>query len=191
MLLGDPGGAAMIPKKGEFSAIFNQNQMYRFTGSGVTRKHTKISIGLLMQSGLEIKVGKYLKSDGISIDIKGLAYHIKKKKFGIGLHFTSYSHNLETFYAGKARETGISIHKRFKKKDLKPFLYYSKILLYPEAEMIESHNLESQAEFISFGLMTEINHFVLGTYMTTRIEDSFNLNKQAAQINIVLGALLY
>ena len=107
------------------------------------------------------------------------------------MHFTSYKHNLRTFYAGKARETGISIHKRFKKKNLKPFFYYSKILLYPKPEMIDSYDLDSELEFVSFGLMTEINHFVIGTYMTTQIEDTMNLNKESSQLNILLGALLY
>ena len=66
-----------------------------------------------------------------------------------------------------------------------------KILLDPKPDMIESYNLESQIEYLSFGLMTEINHFVLGTYITTQIEDTMNLNKQTSQMNIILGALLY
>ena len=39
--------------------------------------------------------------------------------------------------------------------------------------------------------MTEINHFVLGTYITAQIKDAMNLNKQTSQMNIILGALLY
>ena len=193
MILGDPGAPAMIPKKGKFSAIFNQTQIYRFAGSEDmdSNKRTKISLGLLMNSGLEIKLGKYLNKNEISIDTKGIAYHIKRKKFGVGLHFTSYKHNLTNFYEGKGRETGISIHKRFKKKNVKPFLYYSTILLNPRSDMVEIYNLNSQVEFLSFGLISEINHLVLGTYITAQIEDNFNLNKQSSQFNIILGALLY
>ena len=191
MMLGNPGGAGIIPKRGNFSAIFNQNTMQRLAGSEGSNKYTKISFGLLMPSGLEIKIGKYLKAENISIDIRGITYHIKRKKFGVALHFTSYRHNLSTFYQRKARETGISMHKRFKKKNLKPFIYYSKVLLYPKPDMINAYNLDSQIEFLSFGLMTEINHFLLGTYVTAQIEDSMNLKKQSSQFNIVLGALLY
>ena len=178
MMLGNPGAPGMVPKKGDFSAIFTQNQMYRFAGDGMSNKSTKISLGLLTNSGLELKIGKYLNKDDISIDLKGIAFHIKKKRFGVGLHFTTYKHNLTTFYEGKGRETGISIHKRFRKKDLKPFLYYSNILLNPRENMIEIYDLDSQVEFLSFGLISEMNHFIIGTYITAQIEDNFNLNKQ-------------
>ena len=141
MILGDPGPSGMIPKKGKFSAIFNQTQMQQFTGSETSTRYTKISLGLLMHSGLEIKIGKYLKKDNLSIDTRGIAYHIKKKTFGIGLHFTSYKHNVNDFYQSKSRETGISIHKRFKKKDLKPFMYYARVLLFPTCELIPSIQL--------------------------------------------------
>ena len=191
MMLGNPGASGMIPKKGEFSAIFNQTQMYRFAGGGMSNKNTKISLGLLMNSGLELKIGKYLNSGDILIDTKEITYHIKRKRFGVGIHFTSYRHNVTEFYEGKGRETGISIHKRFKKKNLKPFLYYSNILLNPQSDMIEIYNLDSQVEFLSFGLISEMNHLVVGTYITTQIEDNMNLDKQSSQFNIILGALLY
>ena len=42
--------------------------------------------------------------------------------------------------------------------------------------MINTYNLDSQIEFLSFGLMIEINHFLLGTYVTAQIEDIMNLN---------------
>ena len=61
MMLGNPGGAGIIPKRGNFSAIFNQNTMQRLAGSEGSNKYTKISFGLLMPSGLEIKIGKNLK----------------------------------------------------------------------------------------------------------------------------------
>ena len=191
MMLGSPGGAGMIPKKGEFSAIFNQTQMQRFAQTDRSNKYTKISMVILLLSGLELKIGRYLKTGEMSIDVRGLTYHIKKKRLGIGLHFTSYKHNLNTFYQGKSRETGISIHKRFKKKAIKPFLYYSRVLLYPRPDMIIPYGLKSEIEFLSFGVMAEINHFLLGTYITSQIEDTINLNKQSSQFNIVLGALLY
>ena len=69
----------MIPKKGDFSAIFTQNQMYSFAGDAMSNKSTKISLGLLTNSGLELKIGKYLNKDDISVDLKGIAFHIKKK----------------------------------------------------------------------------------------------------------------
>ena len=190
-MLGNPGGPAMIPKKGNFAAVFSQNQMYQFTGEGVFSKKTNFSLGLLLQSGLEIKIGKYINIDDLSISMQGIAYHIKKKKFGLGLHLTTYKHNMDDYYEGKAKETGISIHKRFKKKDLKPFIYYSRILLKPKPDMVEPYSLKHKEEYLSFGIMTEIKHFVLGTYITTQIEDLMNLNKESGQLSITLGALLY
>ena len=144
-----------------------------------------------MHSGLEIKIGKYLKKDNLSIDTRGITYHIKKKTFGVGLHFTSYKHNMNDFYQSKSRETGISIHKRFKKKDLKPFMYYARILLSPKPDLVDTYNLDSEIEFLSFGLVTELNHFLLGTYVTAQMDGIMNINKQSAQLNIILGALLY
>ena len=98
---------------------------------------------------------------------------------------------MDDYYEGKAKETGISIHKRFKKKDLKPFIYYSRILLKPRPDMIAPYSLKHKEEYLSFGIMTEIKHFVLGTYITTQIEDLMNVKKESSQLSITLGALLY
>ena len=56
-----------MPKKGDFAAVFSQNQMYQFTGEGVFSKKTSFSLGLLLQSGLEVKIGKYVNIDDLSI----------------------------------------------------------------------------------------------------------------------------
>ena len=106
-------------------------------------------------------------------------------------HFDNAEYNMDDYYEGKAKETGISIHKRFKKKDLKPFIYYSRILLKPRPDMVDPYSLKHKEEYLCFGIMTEIKHFVLGTYITTQIEDLMNLNKESSQLSITLGALLY
>ena len=56
-----------------------------------------------MKSGLEIKIGRYLQADdNISVDIKNIAYHIKRKSFGVAFHLTTYKHNLDMFYKGNS-----------------------------------------------------------------------------------------
>ena len=72
MMLGNPGGAGIIPKAGNFSAIFNQTQIYQFTDGETSNKNTRVSLGLLLKSGLEVKIGRYLSLDNLSIDIKGI-----------------------------------------------------------------------------------------------------------------------
>ena len=57
--------------------------------------------------------------------------------------------------------------------------------------MIDIYDLDSQVEFLSFGLISEMNHFILGTYITAQIEENLNLKKQSSQFNLLLGALLY
>ena len=44
-----------------------------------------------------ISFGKFFNYTD-KIDMVGFNYHIKKKKFGISLHFTSYKHNMFSFY---------------------------------------------------------------------------------------------
>ena len=115
------------------------------------------------------------------IDMVGFNYHIKKKRFGISLHFTSYKHNMPSLFNSKPRQYGISYHLRFKKKNLKPYIHYTNTTLY---------NGNLPYELFSFGLMGNINNLVLNTSISAPSTDLLNLDNDLAQYNIYIGFLV-
>ena len=168
----------ILSKKNNSSFSFTHTSAYSFDAYN-NNQTKKVLSNILLKSGIEFVLGKYIRgTDNFSnIDIRGINYHIKKKKFGITLHFTSYKHNAFNILDSKPRENGISIHLRFKKKKIKPYLYYGHINLY---------NDEPKMEIVSFGVLAKVNRFVLGSYLVIPLEDSLNFENVSANYNLIL-----
>ena len=181
VMVGRPTTGAMNPKSGKTSVLVTYNTIHQFTNSGILPKHANISASFLTSSGFEFRTGKFMKTGGIDIGFTGITYHIKKRKYGIGLHFTSYKHNLSNIYSSKPKETGISIHMRFRKKTVKPFLYFSRTLMYNNAKSLE---------LVTFGATNMYNNILFSMYISAQLEDVFNLDIETAQMNVTLGVLL-
>ena len=189
-MLGKPFLSSINSKKETVSFLFSLNNSYQFSQTvssscenniSCEKKYSNISASILLKSGFELVSGKYMSNNNGKLAYTGMAYHIKKRKFGIGLHFTSYKHELINFYTSKPRETGISLHLRFRKSMVKPYIYYSRALMYNDTQPLE---------FFVFGATTRLNNFVFSTFVNTYIENNFNINTENAQMNITIGVLL-
>ena len=153
-MLGKPFVGSFNSKKESASLIFSLNNSYQFSQTvnfdcenNITceNRYSSVAVSFLLKSGFEIISGKYLANNNDNLEYTGFAYHIKKRKYGIGLHFTSYRHDLKNFYSSKLRETGISLHLRFRKNLVKPYIYYSRALMY---------NSSPPLEFFAFGFIS-------------------------------------
>ena len=189
-MIGKPALSGMIPKKGDFAFTLTLNNSYQFdqtidsecgSNSPCDNSYSNISASFLTRSGFEFITGRYMGNNNAALEYTGIAYHIKKRKYGVGLHFSSYKHNLSAIYNSKPRETGISIHLRFRKNIIKPFIYYSRTVMYNESKSIE---------FFVFGATALYNNLIFATYINAYIEDALNINTENAQMNITLGVLL-
>ena len=180
-MVGIPSSGAMNPKKETMSIIVTYNTAHQFTDSHTLSKHASISASLLTSSGFEFKAGIFMKTEGVDLDYTGLAYHIKKRKYGVSLHFASYNHKLSDLYSSKPRETGISLHLRFRKKTIKPFIYYSRTVMYDN---------EQALQLFTIGATNMYNNLIFSTYITSQLEEVFNLDIETAQMNVTLGVLL-
>ena len=189
-MIGKPALAGMLPKKGEFAFTLTLNNSFQFEqtidtycarNTSCSNKYSNISASFLSKSGFEFITGKYMGNNNAALEYTGVVYHIKKRKYGVGLHFNSYKHNLSSIYNSKPRETGISIHMRFRKDIIQPFIYYSRTVMYDDSKSIE---------FFVFGATALYNNLIFATYINAYIEDALNLNTENAQMNITLGVLL-
>ena len=190
-MIGSPSVSVFNSKNDEGAFILAFNTIYEFkdfdSSFQTSSKHANVSANLLLSSGIEFKVGKFIKMENVDFEYKGISYHVRKRKYGIGLHFTSYDHNFKNIYTSKFRETGISLHLRFRKKTIKPFLYYSTTSLYNTSAYLYP---DKPVELISFGATNILNNIVFSTYLTAQLEDVLNLDLETAQINVTVGALL-
>jgi hypothetical protein len=189
-MLGKPLLASLNSKKESASMILALNNSYQFSQTvnldcenNITceNRYSNVTVSFLLKSGFEILSGKFMANNNDNLEYTGIAYHIKKRKYGIGLHFTSYRHDLTTYYSSKIRETGISLHLRFRKNIIKPYMYYSRALMYNDSPALE---------FFVFGGTAMLNNFIFSMFISTYLDDSFNLNAENAQMNISLGVVL-
>ncbi len=194
-MIGTPSIATLNSKKDKGCLVLSFNSIYNFAKVmdeyEATTKNSNITASFLLSSGIEFRAGKYMKIDNIDIEYKGIAYHIRKRKYGVGLHFTSYDHNYKHIYTSKLRETGISLHLGFRKKTIKPFLYYSRTSIYNNKSILYQSLLPNKpVELISFGATNMLNNVVFAIYLTAKLEEVFNLDVESAQLNVTVGVLL-
>tara|TARA_Y100000590_G_scaffold394346_1_gene473448 strand:- start:444 stop:1109 length:666 start_codon:yes stop_codon:yes gene_type:complete len=143
----------------------------------------KMHANILFKSGVELSFGKLLNfyDNTIKVDMFGLNHHIKFRKFGFGLHFTSYKHNIPQIFSSKPRQYGLSFHVRFKKTNLKPYVYYTQTKL---SSSIRPY------ELFSFGIMGNLGPLVFETNVLAPFEKNLNLDNELAQYGISIGFLI-
>ena len=84
-------------------------------------------------------------------------------------------------FESKPRQRGLSMHLRFKKKRLKPYIHYTQTQLFDNS---------NNYELFSFGLMSNINNIILNTSISSPFEDLLNLDNDLAQFNVSIGFLV-
>jgi len=184
--LGAPPSSSITSKKGDFSFNINYTTLYSFDQKLDINHYNRLALNIpiggkdrwdLFELALSTTVGE----DNNYSEMIGLNYNFKKRKFGISLHISSHNIVLDDIPTYSPMEYGISTHFRFRKKDIKPFFYYS----YTQFDVDRNPH-----HTLILGALSRVNNMSIGTHLVSSLEDVIDGSNQYSYLSITVGFVI-
>ena len=184
--LGAPPSSSITSKKGDFSFNINYTTLYSFDQKLDINHYNRLALNIpiggkgrwdLFELALSTTVGE----DNNYSEMIGLNYNFKKRKFGISLHISSHNIVLDDIPVYSPMEYGISTHFRFRKKDIKPFFYYS----YTQFDVDRNPH-----HTLILGALSRVNNVSIGTHLVSSLEDVIDGSNQYSYLSITIGFVI-
>ena len=194
--LGAPPSSSITSKKGDFSFNINYTTLYSFDQKLDINHYNRLALNVPIAGIYEFLSNVPFKGKGDIFELAlsttvgednnysemiGLNYNFKKRKFGISLHISSHNIVLDDIPAYSPMEYGISTHFRFRKKDIKPFFYYS----YTQFDVDRNPH-----HTLILGALSRVNNISIGTHLVSSLEDVIDGANQYSYLSITIGFVI-